>query len=166
MAAAVSLAYFFEYTDINTFAVTAPRLISLWGVTINQIAYINSLSFMGMFLGSMVAAWIADHLGRKNALTWTTLFFSFFSFASVFSWDTVSLGAFRILTSAGLSAMTVVAVIYISELYPAARRGKYQAYAITIGAFATPVAHSTTGRGAWSTSGVRSASSSWCSSAI
>ncbi|WP_028933529.1 MFS transporter [Pseudonocardia spinosispora] len=136
---AVSFAYFFEFADINSFAVTAPRLISLWGVTVNQIAYVTSVSFVGMFLGSVVAAWIADRWGRKNALTFTTMFFGFFSFASVFSWGTVSLGAFRFLTSAGLSAMTVVAVIYVSELYPAARRGKYQAYAITVGICGTPV---------------------------
>ena len=136
---ALSFAYFFEFADINTFAVTAPRLISLWGVTINHIAYVTSLSFVGMFLGSVVGGWFADRWGRKKALTATTLFFSLFSFASVFSWDIVSLGACRILTSAGLAAMTVVAVIYISEIYPAARRGKFQAYAIVIGICGTPV---------------------------
>src|SRR5882757_7481123 len=136
---AVSFAYFFEFADINSFAVTAPRLISLWGVTINQIAYVTSLSFAGMILGSVVAGWIADRWGRKNALTLTTLFFSVFSFASVFSWDVVSLGVCRFLTSAGLAAMTVIAVVYISELYPAARRGKYQAYAIVTGICGTPV---------------------------
>jgi putative MFS transporter len=136
---ALSFAYFFEFADINTFAVTAPRLISLWGVTINHIAYVTSLSFVGMFLGSVVGGWIADRWGRKNALTATTLFFSLFSFASVFSWDIVSLGACRILTSAGLAAMTVAAVIYISEIFPAARRGKFQAYAIVIGICGTPV---------------------------
>jgi putative MFS transporter len=136
---AVSFAYFFEFADINTFATTAPRLLSLWGVSINQVAYVTSLSFVGMFLGSVVAGWIADRWGRRRALTLTTLFFGFFSFASVFSWDIVSLGACRVLTSAGLAAMTVVAFIYISELYPAARRGKYQAYAIVIGICGTPV---------------------------
>ena len=42
------------------------------------------------------------------------------------------------LTSAGLSAMTVVAVIYLNEMFPAAVRGKYQAYAIVIGICGTP----------------------------
>jgi putative MFS transporter len=135
---AVSFAYFFEFADVNTFATTAPKLIKLWGMTVNQIAYVTSLSFVGMFIGSIVASWIADRWGRKNALTLTTIWFGVFSLASVFSWDLVSLGAFRVLTSAGLSAMTVVAVIYVSEIFPAAVRGKYQAYAIVIGICGTP----------------------------
>ena len=68
----------------------------------------------------------------------TTLFFSVFSLLSAFTWDVVSLGVCRVLTSAGLSAMTVVAVIYLNEMYPAAVRGKYQAYAIVIGICGTP----------------------------
>ncbi|GAA4974341.1 MFS transporter [Kineococcus glutinatus] len=136
---AVSFAYFFEFADINTFATTVPKLVDLWGVTVSQIAYVTSLSFVGMFFGSLVASGLADRWGRKRALTATTLWFAVFSFAAVFSWDVVSLGVFRVLTSAGLSAMTVVAVIYVNELYPAAVRGKYQAYAIVIGICGTPV---------------------------
>ena len=136
---AVSFAYFFEFADINSFATTAPKLIKLWGVTVDQVAYVTSLSFVGMFFGSIIASTIADRWGRKNALMLTTVWFGVFSFAAVFSWDIVSLGVFRILTSAGLSAMTVVAVIYVNELYPAANRGKYQAYAIVIGICGTPV---------------------------
>jgi MFS transporter, putative metabolite:H+ symporter len=136
---AISFAYFFEFADINTFAVTVPKLIKLWGVTINQVAYVTSLSFVGMFFGSLVAGWIADRWGRKKALIGTTLWFALFSFASVFTWDIFSLGAFRILTSAGLAAMTVVAVVYLSEMFPAAVRGKYQAYALVIGICGTPV---------------------------
>jgi putative MFS transporter len=135
---AVSFAYFFEFADINTFAVTAPKLLKLWGVTIDQVAYVTSTSFVGMFLGAIGAGALADRVGRKPALVATTVFFGLFSLVSAFSWDVVSLGVFRFLTSAGLSAMTVVAVIYVSELFPAAKRGKYQAYAIAIGICGTP----------------------------
>ena len=136
---AISFAYFFEFADINTFAVTVPKLIKLWGVTVNQIAYVTSLSFVGMFIGSLVASWLTDRWGRKKALVGTTLWFALFSFATVFSWDILSLGVFRILTSAGLAAMTVVAVVYLNEMFPAAVRGKYQAYALVIGICGTPV---------------------------
>ncbi|WP_030869207.1 MFS transporter [Streptomyces sp. NRRL S-37] len=135
---AVSFAYFFEFADINTFATTAPKLIKLWGVTIDQVAYVTSLSFVGMFLGSICAGAMADRWGRKRTLMLTTVWFGVFSFVSVFSWDIVSLGVFRVLTSAGLAAMTVVAVIYVNEMYPAAVRGKFQAYAIVIGICGTP----------------------------
>ena len=138
MLVALSFAYFFEFADINSFATTAPKLIKLWGLTVNQIAYVTSVSFVGMFIGSVVASWLADRWGRKTALLTTTLFFSFFSLVSAFTWDVVTLGGCRVLTSAGLSAMTVVAVIYLSEMYPAAVRGKYQAYAIVIGICGTP----------------------------
>jgi putative MFS transporter len=138
MLVALSFAYFFEFADINSFATTAPKLIKLWGLTVNQIAYVTSLSFAGMFVGSVVAAKIADRWGRKRALMMTTLFFSVFSLLSAFTWDVVSIGVCRVLTSAGLSAMTVVAVIYLSEMYPAAVRGRYQAYAIVIGICGTP----------------------------
>ncbi|MFF3485032.1 MFS transporter [Streptomyces sp. NPDC002701] len=136
---AVAFAYFFEFADINSFATTAPKLIKLWGLTVDQVAYVTSLSFVGMFVGAIVAGSIADRWGRRRALLWTTLFFGLSSFAAVFSWDLVSLGVFRVLTSAGLSAMTVVGVVYVNEMYPSAIRGKYQAYAIAIGICGTPV---------------------------
>jgi putative MFS transporter len=136
---AVAFAYFFEFADINSFATTAPKLIKLWGMTVDQIAYVTSLSFVGMFVGAIVAGSISDRWGRKRALLWTTLFFGVFSFAAAFSWDLVSLGVFRVLTSAGLSAMTVVGVVYVNEMYPSAIRGKFQAYAIVIGICGTPV---------------------------
>ena len=135
---AVSFAYFFEFADINTFAAVAPQLIKTWGITVNMIAYVTSLSFLGMFFGSAAGGWLADYFGRKKALLYTTLGFSLLSLANAFAWDIWSLGFFRVATSAGLSAMTVVAVIYINEIYPARFRGKYQAYAIVIGICGTP----------------------------
>lgn len=135
---AVSFAYFFEFADINTFATIVPKLIKLWGVTVDSVAYVTSLSFLGMFFGSTIGGWIADRWGRKKALTMTTMWYSVFSFCSAFAWDIWSLGLFRIITSAGLAAMTVVAVIYVNELYPAKFRGKYQAYALVIGICGTP----------------------------
>ncbi|MFJ3706343.1 MULTISPECIES: MFS transporter [unclassified Streptomyces] len=136
---AVAFAYFFEFADINTFAITAPVVREQWGADVNHIAYVISLSFVGMFFGAVVAGGLADRLGRLRMLIMSTVWFTVWSFACVFAWDIWSLGVFRVLTSAGLSAMTVVAVVYISELYPRAKRGKFQAYAIVIGICGTPV---------------------------
>jgi len=60
MLVVLSFAYFFEFADINSFATTAPKLIKPWGLTVDQIAYVTSVSFVGMFIGSLVASWLAD----------------------------------------------------------------------------------------------------------
>ncbi|WP_036965397.1 MFS transporter [Promicromonospora kroppenstedtii] len=135
---ALAFTYFFEFADINTFAITAPVIREQWGASVNHVAYVTSLSFVGMFIGSIVAGGLADRLGRKRTLVGTTVWFSVWSFATIFAWDIFSMGLFRVMTSAGLSAMTVVAVVYINELFPKAVRGKYQAYVIMIGICGTP----------------------------
>ncbi|GAA1873733.1 MFS transporter [Brevibacterium marinum] len=135
----VAVAYFFEFADINTFSTTAPKIAQVWGLDVNHIAYITSISFVGMFIGSLAGGWLADRAGRKAAFLYTTLWFSVFSAATVLAWNIYSLGILRFLTCAGLSAMTVVAVIYVNEIFPAKVRGKYLAYAIVIGICGTPV---------------------------
>lgn len=134
----VAVAYFFEFADINTFATTAPKIAQVWGLDVNHIAYITSISFIGMFFGSFVGGWLADRLGRKTTFLYTTIWFSVFSAATVFAWNIYAMGTLRFLTCAGLSAMTVVAVIYVNEIFPAKVRGKYLAYAMVIGICGTP----------------------------
>lgn len=136
---AVSFAYFFEFADTNTFAVVAPQLIKTWHISMNTIAYITSISFLGMFVGSILGGWIADKLGRRKALIFTVAFFSVFSLLNAVSWNPVSLGVFRFLTGMGLAAMTIVTNTYISEMFPGKLRGKYQSLAIMIGIMGTPV---------------------------
>ncbi|ETI69952.1 MFS transporter [Neobacillus vireti] len=135
---ALSFAYFFEFADVNTFAVTAPKLIQVWGISVNTIAYITSITFLGMFLGSIVGGWITDKLGRKKGLSSTVIFFSIFSLLTSISWDPISLGFFRFLTAMGLAAMTIAANTYISEIFPAKSKGKFQALAIMVGICGTP----------------------------
>ncbi|MGM0699608.1 MAG: MFS transporter [Actinomycetota bacterium] len=135
----IAVAYFFEFADINTFAATAPEIRRVWGLSVNSVAYITSISFVGMFIGSLVGGWIGDKWGRKMGLLLTTGWFSFFSLLTAVAWDGLSMGVLRFLTSAGLSAMTVIAVIYVNELFPAKVRGRYLAYAMVIGICGTPV---------------------------
>ena len=91
---AVSFAYFFEFADINTFAVVAPQLIKTWGISLDTVAYITSLTFLGMFLGSIVGGRLADKVGRRKALILSVSFFSVFSLLNAASWDAVSLGSY------------------------------------------------------------------------
>lgn len=131
--------FFFELGDLNSFAFAAPGVRQAWHLSIDTISFITSASFVGMFIGATTGGWLSDRVGRKRALVLTTLWYSGFSLLNAFAWDTTSLFATRLLTGVGLSSMTVVAMTYISEMFPARVRGSYQAKILTIGLCGIPV---------------------------
>jgi putative MFS transporter len=131
--------FFFELGDLNSFAFAAPGVREQWHLTIDTISTITSASFVGMFVGATMGGWFSDRVGRKRALVVTTLWYSGFSLLNAFAWDTRSLFGTRLLTGVGLSSMTVVAMTYISEMFPAKLRGRYQALILTIGLCGIPV---------------------------
>jgi putative MFS transporter len=131
--------FFFELGDLNSFAFAAPAVRQAWHLSLATISGITSASFIGMFVGASTAGWISDRIGRKRALIATTVWYSVFSLCNAFAWDVTGLFVARLLTGVGLSAMTVVAITYISEMFPASRRGAYQAWIMTIGLCGIPV---------------------------
>src|SRR4051812_10322825 len=130
--------FFFELGDLNSFGFAAPAVREAWHLSIATIARITSASFVGMFIGATTAGLISDRLGRKRALVVTTVWYSVCSMLNAFAWDVTSLAAARLLTGVGLSAMTVVAITYVSEMFPASRRGRYQSWIMTIGLCGIP----------------------------
>src|SRR5882672_5459629 len=110
-AALLAYVFFFELGDLNSFAYAAPALRQQWQLSIQTIATITSASFVGMFVGAMTAGTLSDHVGRRRAL---------------------------LLTTVGLSAMTVVAMTYIGEMFPSRVRGAFQARILMFGLIGIP----------------------------
>lgn len=135
---ALSFAYFFELGDLNTFAYAAPAVIRTWGITVNTVALITSASFGGMFLGAVAGGVIADRIGRKPGLIWSLLVYAGFSFVNAIAWNVASLAVARFVTGIGLSSMTVIANTYISEIFPAAKRGRTMGLVMTLGLLGIP----------------------------
>jgi MFS transporter, putative metabolite:H+ symporter len=136
---ALAFGFFFELADLNTFAYAAPGLKEYQHMSVAVIGYITSASFLGMFLGATAAGWLADRLGRRRALIFSVLWYSLFSLLNAGAWDTATLFAARLLTGAGLSAMTVVAITYLSETMPREHRGRMQGAALATGLIGIPV---------------------------
>ena len=135
---ALAFAYFFELGDLNTFAYAAPAVIKYWGIKVGTVAFITSASFGGMFLGAVFGGVVADRIGRKRALVYSLLTYAGFSLLNALAWDVLSLAAARCITGIGLSSMTVIANTYISEFFPASRRGRYMGLVMTIGLLGIP----------------------------
>ena len=130
--------FFFELGDLNSFAFAAPAVREAWHLSIGTIGRITAASFVGMFIGATTAGLLSDRIGRKRALMLTTVWYSSFSLLNAFAWDVTGLFITRLLTGVGLSAMTVVGITYISEMFPARNRGTYQAWIMTIGLCGIP----------------------------
>lgn len=136
---ALAIAYFFEFSDLNTFSYAAPAMIKAWHLSVQTIAFITSSSFVGMFIGAYAGGWVADKIGRKRAIIYSLISLSVFSLLNAFSWDISSFMIIRLITGAATSALLVNANTYISEFFPSAIRGRYQAYANAIGISGIPI---------------------------
>lgn len=133
------MVFFFEIGDINTFSYAAPAILKAWHLSISQISVIVSATFFGMFLGATTGGWFSDRVGRRRALIYTTLWYSGFSLLNAFVWESKGLFITRLLTGVGLSAMTVVGITYVTELFPASKRGRYQGLIVMTGLVGIPV---------------------------
>ncbi|HWC21624.1 MAG TPA: MFS transporter [Flexivirga sp.] len=135
---ALAVAFLFEFGDLNTFAYVAPALKDNLGLSVHAIAVVTSASFVGMFIGATFGGRFADAVGRRRALLGSVTFFSTSSLLNAFMSSTVSLGIARVLTGAGLSAMTVAGTTYVCEIMPAANRGRMQSGVMAIGLVGIP----------------------------
>jgi putative MFS transporter len=131
--------FFFELGDINTFSFAAPAILKTWHLPIAVIGYTISATFIGMFIGATTGGWLSDQIGRKKALIFATVWYSGFSLMNAAVWEPIGLFLTRLMTGVGLSAMTVVGVTYVSEMFPAKKRGAYQGWISTIGIAGIPV---------------------------
>lgn len=135
----IVLAYFFEQLDNNNFAFVAPALISSWGITMDDIAHINSLYFVGMTLGGLLGGVISDFIGRRKTFLLSIVLFSVFSIANGFANTVTAFAITRAITGFGIFCMMVVSIAYISEMSPGESRGKWQNMTAGIGFLAMPL---------------------------
>jgi MFS transporter, putative metabolite:H+ symporter len=135
----IGIVFFFELGDLNTFAFASPAVMKQWNLSVTTISHIVSWTFFGMFLGAVTGGWFSDRLGRKKALLLTTAWYSGFSLLNAAVQGTIGLSATRLLTGVGLSAMTVIGMTYVSEIFPASKRGDYQGWVMAVGLVGIPM---------------------------
>ncbi|SFN74949.1 MFS transporter, putative metabolite:H+ symporter [Pseudonocardia ammonioxydans] len=132
--------FVFDLVDLNSFAYAAPALRSEWGLSIGGVGAITSAGFVGMFVGAIVGGRLSDRFGRRPVLIGAVFLYSLFSLLSAFAPGPWTLGVLRVLTGLGLQAMTGVLLVWVSEMFPRAHRGRYQALLLAIGLAGVPVA--------------------------
>jgi sugar porter (SP) family MFS transporter len=97
---------------------------ALWKLSpgIHGIAMASAL--YGTVLGSLLGGWPTDRFGRKATLLWVGVLYLISAIGCGYSWNIESFIAARFLGGLGIGISTVAAPLYISEIAPAAYRGR------------------------------------------
>lgn len=95
-----------------------------------------SSAIIGCIFGAMGAGWASDRFGRKKALIWTAILFGISAVGAAVPQNLTQFAIFRFIGGLGIGAASMVSPLYITELAPAAIRGRLVSYyqlAIVIG---------------------------------
>lgn len=136
----VGIGSFFDLYEVFLGGVLAPILAEEFELGSAGKAAVVASGFLGMFVGANVLSVLADRLGRRRVFLLNLLAYSLFSLLSAFSPNIEVFLVLRFLAGIGLGSELVLVDTYLAEFLPAAVRGRYIAWAYTVGFLGVPVA--------------------------
>jgi MFS transporter, putative metabolite:H+ symporter len=131
---------FFDLFDIFLAGVLGTVLVEHFSLSRAALPLILASNFIGMFLGATCLGWCADRAGRRTMFLVNLGVYSFFTMLGAFSTSSAMLVAARFFAGIGLGAELLLVDAYLGELLPRAVRGRYTAWAYTLGFVGVPAA--------------------------
>lgn len=138
--ALVGVGSFFDLYEVFLGGVLAPVLAKEFDLGSVSTAGVVASGFAGMFVGANVLSVLADRFGRRRVFILNLLAYSLFSVAAAFSPNLETFLVLRFLAGIGLGAELVLVDTYLAEFLPAKIRGRYTAWAYTVGFLGVPLA--------------------------
>ena len=136
----VGVGSFFDLYEVFLGGVLAPVLAEEFGLGSVGTAAVVASGFAGMFVGANLLSILADRLGRRRVFILNLLAYSLFSTAAAFSPNLEVFLVLRFLAGIGLGAELVLVDTYLAEFLPGKVRGRYTAWAYTVGFLGVPLA--------------------------
>ena len=131
---------FFDLFDIFLAGVLGTVLTQEFHLSRTVLPAVIGSSFVGMFFGATLLGRFADRAGRRTAFLLNLGIYSAFTLFGAFSVNVHMLIVTRFLAGIGIGAELPLVDTYLSELLPARHRGRYTAWAYTLGFFGIPAA--------------------------
>jgi len=128
----LSLGGGFELYDLLMTGYVAPGLVrsgifspghtGLFGLP-DQAAF-ASVTFAGLFIGTICFGYFADRFGRRNIFTWALLWYSLMTVIMATQSSVLSIDIWRFIAGVGIGVELVTIDTYIAELVPTEMRGR------------------------------------------
>ena len=113
-----------EGLDIQAAGIAAAGIREYFGLNSSQLGIFFSAGILGLLPGALVGGRIADKIGRKKVLIWSTATFAIFTLCTVWVNSFISLLAVRFLAGAGLGAAMPILITLASEAVRPQNRGR------------------------------------------
>ena len=113
-----------EGLDIQAAGIAAAGIRESFGLNSSQLGVFFSAGILGLLPGALVGGRIADRIGRKTVLIWSTAVFAVFTLCTVWVNSFNSLLAVRFLAGAGLGAAMPILITLASEAVSPQNRGR------------------------------------------
>ena len=104
--------------DVQAMGFVAPAVLADWGVPQPMLGPVFSAANFGVLIGALVFSMVADKVGRRPVLVWSTLFFSVMTLATAFAQNIEQLLWLRLISGIGLGCIIPNATALIGEFSP------------------------------------------------
>jgi MFS transporter, AAHS family, 4-hydroxybenzoate transporter len=113
---------FLDGFDTQAIGFVAPSLAKEWGLTKGALGPVFSAGLFGLMIGALLFGPLADRVGRRKIIIFSTLAFGLGALATSLVQDVNTLLAIRFLTGLGLGGAMPNAIALTSEFNPRRRR--------------------------------------------